>query len=150
MKTRDSKWLALVSVVLTGLTLGCSVSRPPAKPSDIVKEYFHHLTEGEFEAAAKLISAQPAAQMSWRWLKEIDLEAKTAIKEAGKEKGGVKTIETMTEDIVGESAKVALTTIYNNGQADTSFFRLVKENGMWKIEDEGAWGKPLPIFPPLK
>jgi len=151
MKTRDSKRLALVSAVLIGFTQGGSVIRSPAKPSDIAKEYIYHLSKGEFEAAAKFISAQ----MSARWLgtKELD-NAKTAykeaIKEAIKETGGVKTIEIMIEDIVGEAAKVALIYTYNNGQVDTDYFKLVKESGGWKIAHQGAWGKPLPIFPPLK
>jgi hypothetical protein len=62
----------------------------------------------------------------------------------------VKTIETETEDIVGQTAKVALTTIYSNGQTDTSYFTLAKESEGWKIVYEGPWGKPLPTFPPLK
>src|SRR4030095_13480647 len=143
MKTRDPKWLALVSVVLIGFTLGCSVTRSPAKPSDIAREYMYYLCEGEFKAAAKLTSAQ----MSERWFGRNDLEEfKTAVKEDIKEQGGVKTIEIRREYIVGEAAKVELVIIFNNGQVDTSFFELVKEGGGWKIADQGAWGKPLPSY----
>jgi hypothetical protein len=156
MKTRDSKWLTLVSVVLIGFTQGGSVIRPPAKPSDIAKEYIYHLFKGEFDAAAKLMSAQMfarmTAQMSPRWLESKELDnAKTTIKEALKDKGGMKTIETEIEVIVGEAAKVALITIFNNGQVDTGYFELVKESGGWKIASQGPWGKPPPITsPPLK
>lgn len=104
MKTKDSEWLAFVGAVLLGFTLGCNVRRNSSEPSDIALEYIRQIDRGKVEAVTKMMSAH--------WLGESDItKAKTSFIDnviRMKEKRGLKAIEPMEQDIVGEVAKVRL------------------------------------------
>jgi hypothetical protein len=112
----------LVGVVLIGFTLAYSVIRSSAKPSGIVRAYFYHLNKGEFEAVAKLLSAERSGPNNF-----------SDFKTAFEERGGVKTIETRKEGIFAEVAKVDTLVAFNNGQVWEFYTILVKESGEWKI-----------------
>jgi Domain of unknown function (DUF4878) len=144
--TRDSKWFALVSIVLIGFAPACNVPPFSARPSSIAREHIYHIDKGELEAATKLMSA--------RWLGENSIDkAKTSFFDnvvGTKERRGVKTIEVRKEDIIGEAAKVELIITFNDEGFEEGYFNMVKESGGWKIDssrgvmhpkNESPWSK---------
>ncbi|MGH9828805.1 MAG: hypothetical protein ACREDR_36750, partial [Blastocatellia bacterium] len=48
--------------------------------------------------------------------------------------GGIKSVETVTETIKGDSAQVRVRLIYNSGKYEELTYNLVKENRQWKID----------------
>jgi hypothetical protein len=119
-----------------------SQSQPEAEaqvqsPGDVAKEYLGYAIAGDYEkvVATASVSGDVAEEDLGKKLKETIL---TSLKErvatfAIEEKGGVKSIEVVSETVSedGNSAQVVLKQTYGNDEAQEETYNLVKQEDTW-------------------
>ena len=119
---------ACLVLAILSATLACTVFR--SGPASTVKEFYDKVASGEIDGALNLLSGQFRTQFGDQKLRAALTEQARQIKQ---QKGGVKSIETKSEDIQGELATVTVLITYTNGSTQTDTTHLVKESGYWRI-----------------
>lgn len=101
-------------------------------PRSAVKAFYDAVEEGRVEDALKMVSSQVTSSIG------ID-KTRAALQSATREihdKGGLKSLDIVKEDVVGEVAEVEVRIHYGNGTEETEKVKVVKENGEWKIQPD--------------
>jgi hypothetical protein len=119
--------LAIALLALLTISPGCSLS---AKPSKSVETLCRTLERGEVDRAAAFFSSGLVNKFGIEALKE-DLSRTTA---ELKEHGGIKSIKVLKEDVVGDVAEVTVEITRGNGNVSPVHYKLIKEQGMWKVD----------------
>lgn len=119
--------LVLALLELLSISPGCSLS---AKPSDSIETLCRTLERGEVDRAAGFFSSGLVNKMGIGALKE-DLSRTAA---ELKEHGGIKSIKVLKEDVVGDIAEVTIEITRGNGNVTPVHYKLIKEQGAWKID----------------
>ncbi|MBZ8180865.1 DUF4878 domain-containing protein [Oscillatoria salina] len=118
--------------VLTAIIAGTSVlvyGCFNTGPAGTVKQFYRSLEAGKVENAANMFSSTVVKTMGIDKLKTGLTQGVREIQE----KGGIKSIKILNEDVVGEVAEVTYTIEFANGTTETETTKLVKENDEWKI-----------------
>jgi hypothetical protein len=131
MKFRS--YLVVVAFGLFVLNAGCSLT---STPSGTVMNSLRYLEKGEIEEAAKLFSTGYINKHGGL-LKVTSIEAASA--RAVKEKGGYKSLGIVQEAIFEDLADVTVKAIFLDNTEIGVKFKLIKENGEWKIDDHGLY-----------
>ncbi|WP_071145809.1 DUF4878 domain-containing protein [Bacteroides ihuae] len=115
------------------LATACSSDSPGAA----AKKYAGYIQSGEYDKFANaIVLDEKAKPEDVKKSKEMIV---ALLKEKGsksiEEKGGIKTIEILSETISSDkkSAQVVLKQTYGNGDTEDNNFDLVKQDGTWKI-----------------
>jgi len=131
------KMLYLALAVMTvGLVASCSSGS--SSPGKAAKQYAEYMAKGDYDKFVNGIAFDEDAT------KEEIEEGKTMVKSlltekmkpALEEKGGMKSIEVLSEDISddGNSADVELKYTYGNGETEENEFNMVLVKGKWMME----------------
>lgn len=111
-----------------------------SSPGEAAKTYMGYLADGKYEKFVDAL-AKKSENVS---KEEFELQKKQAAlmieQKAGKslkEKGGLKNIEIISEEIDedGNSAEVALKLTYGNGDTNENDYKMVKQDGKWKFKN---------------
>lgn len=121
---RIVRLMVLIGLVMVGS--GCGLFN--SGPGQTVKNFYYAVEAGKIEEAKNLLSAQVTATYGAK-LSQALVQASEDIKR----KGGIQSIDVISENINGDIAAVTSKTTFGNGQSTTDASRLLKEDGQWKI-----------------
>lgn len=119
------------NLLLLGLTVlvisGCTGPGPEAT----AESFYHHLNDGEIEAALGLISSQTVGQVGTDKLRSGFQQISLDIQK----KGGIDSVEAeqQGEGDAKEVALVSVTVHYGDGTSESSDMKMVLEDGAWKL-----------------
>lgn len=116
----------IISFVLSLMAFGCSLS---SSPGDVAKEFYTLLGEGKVNDAFELLSTD--TQVFLKKMGGVAILSDKTKSISGK--GGVKSIEVKSEEVMGDTAEVSTEVTYGNGATDTHKDNLVKEDGKWRL-----------------
>ena len=123
-----TKTKALSVALLTVVALvGCSSFR--SGPGDVVEKFVRHVEAGETTEAAALLSGDLVNNLGPDKLRRVLAEQTRQIQS----KGGISSIEIVSEDMLGETAEVTAVTTYGNGSTQRETTKLIQKDGEWKI-----------------
>jgi hypothetical protein len=137
---RSRVLLVLALLELLGINPGCSLS---PKPSKSVETLCRTVESGEVDRAATFFSSGLINKLGIDALKENLSQASVELKEHG----GIKSIKVLKEDVIGDVAEVTIEITRGNGNISPVRYKLIKEQGVWKIDgvtaDSGQANEPL-------
>lgn len=115
-----------IAAVITG---GCSMFQ--SGPGATVEQFYTALNDGEVTTAMDLISSQFRGQIG-----EDKLRAALSqgTRQSAQEKGGMSSIEILSEDVQGEVATVRVRMEFGDGSSNETTENLVLEDGQWKLQ----------------
>ncbi len=116
--------IALVGLIFSG---GCNLS---ASPSKTVEALCRTVERGDVERAETFFSSGLISRIGIGPLKTDLTNASLQLKNDG----GIKSIKVLKEDIVGDVAEVTVEVTRGNGNEATVHYKLIKEQGSWKID----------------
>jgi len=116
--------IALIGLVLSG---GCNLS---ASPSKRVEALCRTVERGDVEKAETFFSSGLISRMGIGPLKTDLTNASLQLTDDG----GIKSIKVLKEDIVGDVAEVTVEVTRGNGNGATVHYKLIKEQGAWKVD----------------
>ena len=108
---------------------GCSSSGPGAT----VQRFYRAVESGEVKAASEMISGSVVSMMGPKKL-EAALQSETA---KISRKGGIQSIELLSEETNGQIAEVRVRVTYGNGETDEQSVNLTRIDGRWMITPKG-------------
>jgi hypothetical protein len=113
-------------LVLTVLTLACFASGPEST----VKKFYGAIEEGEIDKASEMLSSRILGLLGPDKLRQALSKQALEIKK----KGGIKSIDVLEMNEVGEIAEGKVKITYDDGSEETEGVKLVKEEGKWKLD----------------
>ena len=125
MNVRFGLTMPLVGLMTTGV--GCNLSASPSKTVDAL---CRAIERGDVERAETFFSSGFISRIGIGPLKK-DL---TNVSLELKEHGGIKSIKVLNEDVVGDVAEVTVEITRGNGNEATVQYRLIREQGAWKVD----------------
>lgn len=120
------KYLSALLLATALLTSGCFKPGPAAT----VKSFYHHMEKGELDEAIELMSADARSDVPRDKMK---VGMQQATRELA-DKGGIKSINVLNEDVIGQTAEITVEIKYGNGDTDVDKNSLIQENGKWRIQ----------------
>ncbi|HXG94367.1 MAG TPA: protein kinase [Blastocatellia bacterium] len=103
-------------------------------PSETLRRFTKAMEQGDADEALKYISKRNSI------FKDGDTEARRKMRDGidefqreAKAKGGIDSVDVSNEDTNGDTATVRAQLKYENGDTRPGTFRMVKEDGQWKI-----------------
>jgi hypothetical protein len=123
------KKLLICCIAILFFTGGCSLLF--GGPKSTVKKFYKHLEAGEIDAVIALFSKTSKAAQFQGKVKPLLVQGTETIKQ----KKGISSIDIISEEITGETAKVKFTIKYNDGSSEQLESKLIKEDGDWKFID---------------
>jgi hypothetical protein len=118
--------LRLMPVLL--LTVACFASGPEAT----VKHFYGAVEDGEIEKATEMLSSRILGLLGPDKLRTALSKQAIEIKK----KGGIKSIDILEMNEVGEIAEGKIKITYGDGSEQTEDVKLIKEEGKWKLNAE--------------
>jgi len=122
------KKIALFTLLILTVLMISSCGLFSPGPGKVVEKFYRYVEKGELESAKNLFAKQIQEAMGGKLMAGLSEETNHI-----KDKGGVKDIEIINEEITGESARVTARVSYGNGSDKSDNTKLIKENGAWKI-----------------
>jgi len=101
------------------------------KPSTVVEDLGRTLERGDTDKALSFFSTGLVNKLGIASLKANLVQSTTELKEHG----GIKSIKVLSDDEVGDLAEVRVEIHRGNGDVTKARYKLVKEQGAWKIDD---------------
>lgn len=131
---KNLNYLALVLLML-GLTVSCATK---SSPGAAAKQYMEYMADGNVDkfidgiAFDEDVTKEEIEQGKTMMKSLIEEKAVPALEE----KGGLKSVEVISEEISedGKTATVTLKQTYGNGEFDEDETNMVLVDGRWKIE----------------
>jgi hypothetical protein len=120
-------FVTLICVGLAGCLASCNWS---AKPATVVQDVYRAIERGEIDRAMTFMSQGFISRQG------ID-SVKQGISQAAfnlKNDRGIKSLKVVKEDTVGDIAEVTVEITRGNDSTSAVHYKLVKENGAWKID----------------
>lgn len=119
----------VLTIALVGLmtSAGCNLS---ASPSKTVEALCRAVERGDVEKAETAFSSGFISRLGIGPLKTDLTNASLQLKNDG----GIKSIKVLKEDVVGDVAEVTIEVTRVNGNGATVNYKLIKEQGAWKID----------------
>jgi hypothetical protein len=131
LKGRPSTLLRKVIILSLFCALACFAGcGSRKKPSAVVEEMCRTIERGEVDQAAKFYSQAFISRIGIDSIKESSRQTALWIKRDG----GIKSIEVLKEDTVGEVAEISIKITRGGGDSSVVHYKLVWETGGWKID----------------
>jgi hypothetical protein len=129
------KKIASATMILAIIALMVSCSGGGKSPADVSKAFVTSIEKGNVDEAIKMLDGGDKAS------EEDMTKLKAFLGEGSKqiaEKGGIKNIEVVSEEISedGKKADVKLKITYGNGETDDSSSNLILTDAGWKMTME--------------
>lgn len=117
--------IAPFAVIFVVSSVGCS----SPTPGDTVEDFQRSIEAGEVERASQMIAGEiltimPPAKLNGALAKESQKLNK---------KGGIASIEILSEDIQGNTASVRARRTFGDGSSDEATLELTRIDGAWKL-----------------
>lgn len=125
--------LAILGMVI--IYTGCNFSQ---KPSSTVESLLRADERGDIEQSLTFFSGRMISKRGIGPLR-ADLSSTTA---ELKEHGGIKSIKVLNEEVVGEAAEVTVEITRGNDATAAVRYKLIKEQGAWKVDDVASASSP--------
>lgn len=119
--------VAIVAVTVLASIVSCNFRK---KPSTVVEDLVRTVERGEIDRAATFMSQGLVSRQGIEYIKESSRQTALWIKRAG----GIKSIEVLKEDTVGDVAEVTIKITRGGGDSSVVYYRLIWEGGDWKID----------------
>jgi hypothetical protein len=126
---------------LLTLVLNCGVQE---KPSSVVESMCRTTERGEIDSAAAFMSQGMVTREGIDRIKESLRQTALWIKNDG----GIKSIKVLNEDTVGNVAEVTIEVTRGGGDSSVVHYRLIREQGDWKIDGLSAEPTSTPMATP--
>lgn len=120
--------VVIVATVISLATIGSCGSRK--KPSTVVEDLVRTIERGDIDQAMTYNSQGFVSRQGIDNLKESFRQTALWIKRDG----GIKSLEVLKEDTVGEVAEVALKITRGGGDSSVVYYRLIWEKADWKVD----------------
>ncbi|MDL2213890.1 DUF4878 domain-containing protein [Bacteroides sp. OttesenSCG-928-D19] len=124
-------------LVVLAMTILAACSSGAGSPGKVAAKYATYLADGQYEKFLDgLAMPDNATPEEFKEQKDMLL---SMLKEKGdqmiQERGKLQKVEVVSEDIAedGETAKVKLLNTYEKGESEDQTFKMMKQNGKWKI-----------------
>jgi len=117
--------VAAVTTLASGVSCGFR-----KKPSTVVENLVRIVERGEIDQAAAYMSQGFVSRQDIDTIKESFRATALWIKRSG----GIKSLEVLKEDMVGDVAEVTIKITRAGGDSSVVHYRLIWENGDWKID----------------
>ena len=121
MKRMIQSLVLMLAVVLAA----CSDSGP----SGVAGNFFHRVDKGEMQEAASLMTGPGVAMLG----KEKMAAMLSDLTDSFQKKGGIRDIETVSEEVNGGTATVRLRLTFEDGTTGEEKLDMVKVDGNWMI-----------------
>ena len=118
--------LALLAALVAA---GCADSGP----ASTVKQFYRSVESGELEEASEMLTGQMVAMLG---RDKIKAAMGKAMADSSK-KGGIQSVDILSEEVDGAVAKVHLRMTYGNGETKEEELELIKVDGRWLISLDG-------------
>src|SRR2546429_4605862 len=118
--------LGLALLSMASLNTGCNSQKPSGRVESLIRT----VERGEIEQSLTFFSNRMVSRRGIGPLRADLLNEAVEIKE----QGGIKSITVLKEETVGEVAEVTAEITKGNGESSTLRYKLVKEQGAWKID----------------
>lgn len=119
--------VAVAAITVLAAIVGCGFRK---KPSAVVKDLCRTVERGEIDQSAAYMSQGFVSRQGIENIKESSRQTALWIKRAG----GIKTLEVLKEDTVGDVAEVTIKITRGGGDSSVVYYKLIWENGDWKID----------------
>jgi hypothetical protein len=126
--------LGLALLSMASLNTGCNSQKPSGRVESLIRT----VERGEVEQSLTFFSSGFVGRRGISQLKADLLNEAVEIKE----QGGIKSITVLKEEVVGEVAEVTMEITKGNGESATLRYKLVKEQGAWKIDGVMSGSSP--------
>jgi hypothetical protein len=120
-------FLTAICFGLAGCLASCNWS---SKPATVVQDVYRAIERGEIDRAMTFMSQGFMSRQGIESVKQGLSEAAFTLKNDG----GIKSLKVLKEDTVGDFAEVTVEVTRGNGTASAVHYKLVRENGAWKID----------------
>jgi Domain of unknown function (DUF4878) len=127
LKLSPFVYAVMLGALLTTNT-GCNFSH---RPANVVENLGRTLDRGDTDKALSFFSTGLVSKLGIASLKANLAQATAELKEHG----GIKSIKVLSDDEVGDLAEVRVEIHRGNGDVTKARYKLVKEQGAWKIDD---------------
>lgn len=117
----------VAAVTVLAWTVSCGFRK---KPSSVVEDLVRTVERGEIDRAATFMSQGFVSRQGIEYIKESARQTALWIKRAG----GIKSIEVLKEDTVGDVAEVTIKITRGGGDSSVVYYRLIWEKDDWKID----------------
>lgn len=142
---KSSKYFRIALIVAVVTAVGSSVSCGlRKKPSRAVEDMIRTVERGEIDEAAKFNSQGFITRNGIDSIKESLRQTALWIKRDG----GIRSVEVLKEDAVGDVAEVTIKVTRGGGDSSVVHYKLIWENGDWKIDWLAAKPTAAPMATP--
>jgi len=121
---------AMAIVTLLAVLQLCAGCNSVLSPSKTIETLYRTVERGDTAHAAAFFSSGFISRQGIDSLKRDISNSSLEIKDHG----GIKSLRTLKEDVVGDVAEVSIEVTRGNGDVVTVQYRLIKEQGEWKID----------------
>lgn len=108
------------------LTVACFASGPEST----VKRFYGAIEDGKIDDASELLSSRILGMLGPDKLRQALSKQALEVKK----KGGIKSIDILEMNEVGEVAEGKVKITYGDGSESTEDVKLIKEEGKWKLD----------------
>lgn len=122
---RSGSILVFTAAVLAAVSLGCG----GPGPGDAVEKFQRLVEEGSVEEASEMVSGEVLAVIPREKLKGALTNQTREISK----KGGIASIDILSEELQGNTATVVVSTTMGDGSKDEQTIQLTKIDGEWKF-----------------
>jgi hypothetical protein len=119
--------LVVATVASLASLMSCGFRK---KPSTVVENMIRTVERGEIDQAAKFNSQGFISRNGIDSIKESLRQTALWIKRDG----GIKSLEVLKEDAVGDVAEITIKITRGGGDSSVVHYKLIWENGDWKID----------------
>lgn len=120
----------VISVLaVLAILMGCNLLSGNS-PAKVVQEFHRLVEKGELSKAYELVSQSGKGLLAMAGGAQGLSSGTNEIKQ----KGGIKNIKIIKEDVTGEMATVNFEITYGNGSVKKDNEKLIKEDGKWKLD----------------
>ena len=119
--------VAVAAVTILAAIVGCGFRK---KPATVVEDMIRTVERGDIDQAARFNSQGFISRNGIDSIKESLRQTALWIKRDG----GIKSIEILKEDTVGDVAEVAIKVTRGGGDSSVVYYKLIWEKDDWKID----------------
>lgn len=120
-----------VTVICVGLAGWLASCNWWATPASVVQDVYRAIQRGDIDRTMTFMSQGFISRQGIESVKQGFSQAAFNLKNDG----GIKALKVLKEDTVGDIAEVTVEITRGNGTASAVHYKLVRENGAWKIDE---------------
>jgi len=125
LPSRSARLRLLIAVSAT--LVSCALLRPG--PADTVRSFYAAVEKGDFDAALSFVAKELRSSLGEDKLRAGLAEQRRTIQA----KKGVSDLSVVEGEVTDQVAKVKVTVTFGDNSSDTEDWKLIKEDGRWRV-----------------